>query len=326
MKAKQLIMIATTAFIALCSLGGFFIANEIVKSRPTEGEVDSIIEAEIADNSLIKIKKAYSGYDGQGNPYQDFDYTIVPNHVKDSSKQLSITFADYRNPSSYLKTAFVSGFRRFRVTCLQAFDSVATLTMSIGSKSTNLTLHYLQKWDVSWDYQSPLYYQYDSSLINYVKSEDNHPSLWEFLNEKCTYTPQLSSTYTKALPSQSGYEPIILYSEGNTVLADYLNTYYLSGGLVEMLFGPAFSNYSMNYTLVHPTPRGLYLPLTNTFATLTSSEKSYISTYVYDGKISFAISLSQVNLNFRWGTSDAYNLHGPSLLFIELDVLPIWGI
>lgn len=108
----------------------------------------------------LGIKRSSSGTNSDGHAYQTFSYVIIPSTM-DSRLTSSIAFADSRtNGASYLTSSIDTATDTFTVTCLQAFDSVATLTIGVDGYSdltASTTINYKQKiTDASYPTTAPV--------------------------------------------------------------------------------------------------------------------------------------------------------------------------
>ena len=148
----------------------------------------------------IKIKLLNSGTDANNHPYQTFTYSIYPTDAYYNSVTPSIAFADSRaNGSSYLTASINSQAQECTVTCLQAFDSIATLTLTAnqGGAAASVEIHYRQRrfgctvQNATYTLSNPTE-TYRGTVIN-----DPNKSFYRMVRENMTTTK--SSTYTDSV-------------------------------------------------------------------------------------------------------------------------------
>ena len=96
----------------------------------SESAESSDFDADVVFEHNLSVKRIGIGVDDGGHVYQTFSYSISPANSFYSSVIANITFADNRNPSDYLQAVVDTSEQIVTITCLQAFDSVATLRLS----------------------------------------------------------------------------------------------------------------------------------------------------------------------------------------------------
>ena len=254
-------------------------------------------------NQKIVIKKLTTGTDGSGNPYQTFSFTVANTYLK-TATTATLTFADNRNNGNNYLTVSINESdpvnRTVTVTCLAAFDSQATITLTNGNASGSVTVDYQQKYlgiegisgsmERYLDYNSQKYdptsgdpsrnsYDQHDSLLDLLNTFYSSP-FW-YINKSSTYTISLSgyddaevvSWYVPHGVSYSNYGDMIKSS--NYASTDEQITYqsWFIPALSNCLFADDQIGYNYNF-------RGIYISLHTTFATLSNSVKSSISSYL----------------------------------------------
>ena len=147
MKKKIVLpVIAISALLAIGAVSAVSAVSVFKSGTATQVEESLILTKTAAEN--IQIKKVTSGTDNDGHEYKTYSYSISPNDAYYHEVTASISFADERvNGSSYLTCSIDNTNKTFTVTCLQAFDSVATLRLkaSWGTAYADIQIDYKQK-------------------------------------------------------------------------------------------------------------------------------------------------------------------------------------
>ena len=280
----------------------------------------------------LNIKRLSSGTDGNGHPYKTFSFTTSAVYIK-TATTATITFADNRaNPDTYL-TAVVNetdpNNKTVTVTCLQAFNSQATLTLRSGSATGSVTIDYQQKYlglvGISGgmsrylSYNSNKYnpYQGDPSYSNY----DHHDSLLDLINtfysspfwyvsKSSTYTVALNS-YTNAdvvswrVPQGLGYTSyadMLKYDNWDSTVQQTVYTKWFAPALQTCLLSSDVVGYNYNF-------EGIYQALHTKYVNLSSDEKAACSSYL-NGASYLEIKLpyfKNLNLYMHFTDIDVYD-------------------
>lgn len=329
--------LATALLLCVGVVGaGLIVNNALIKAASPIGGSEPGLNIEIPETPGIEIKKAYSGYDGQGNPYQDFSYTTTPAYIKDEVVTITISFADSRaNPETYLTSSSNSTAKTFRITCLQAFDSVATVRVAIGQATADLTMHFVQKI-INAEYSGAttiVYPAYTSNLFDPgTDDEDNHPNFVQWMNtiNPLPFSVNLSTVYTKPLISPTAPKTLVSIEpeEGSnlTNFADVLKPNYNDPTLVNILLEPALTNVSLNQLSSDTGNTGFYKAFDDVFDVMTSANKQLVANSLTEAnRISFCLEMSQVLFHLEW---DGMLFDGlcDDMLFVELPVMPSWDI
>lgn len=306
---------------------------------------------DVIASSGIQIKRLTSGTNN-GYPYQTFSFTTVNTFLK-TKTTASISFADNRtNPSAYL-TTMVSETdptnKTVTVTCLQAFDSRATLTLTNGSATGSVTIDYQQKYLGITGISGGMYryLSYNSNKYNpssgdpSVSQFDHHDSILDLINTFVSspfWYIQKSSVYTVALTGYDDAEVVswrIPMGLGYSSYADLLKYDNWSStterDVYQNWFYPAFQNCLLSDDVVgyNYSFKGIYQALHSVYKNLSSDMKATCSSYL-NGSSYLTIQMpyfKNVNLYMHItdaGIYDTCDLNKELTLYVQ--PMSIWNL
>ena len=196
---KKKIVLPVVAISALLAIGAVSTVSAVTvfKSGTAAPVVEESVILDVVKAEKIDIKKVVSGTDNQGHEYKTYSYSITPNDAYYHDVNANISFADSRvDGSSYLTASVDTTNSTFTVTCLQAFDSVATLRLSaaFGNAYCDIQIDYKQK--ITGTVYNDVTVTHNRSFPLYEDSVSLLVDILGDINTGMTYTK--SSTYTVA--------------------------------------------------------------------------------------------------------------------------------
>ena len=324
---------------------------------PGSDSADINISSEEIIGHGINAKKLSSGLDANGHRYITFSYTISPNDAFYHAVTASITFADSRVAASYLTAAVDSENKTVTVTCLQAFDSVATLRLSaaFGNAYCDIQIDYKVKMldcsvnsvDTFYKYASDISTR-DAPPYQYYGVDANF-NLYSILKGcfNVTYSvgtipyvaPQsFESTQTKTVSGTSYY--VIPQSDITIYGGDWASTAYKQHCLQYMY--EAFGALDLNGTEttiggeLYSLPSGsgniysryskssIYAAINNKFVDMDSYEKAAFKTCFDNGYINVKIDTTHLTHQIIDGSHRMGFGSNKQYIYIHIQALSMW--
>lgn len=342
-------VILSLGLVTLAVVGGLSVYSAYnnkskVADTATTGELNTTITAV----SGINVKRLSSGTDANSNPYQVFTYETVPTYTKNACN-ITCAFADGRNnPTDYLTLAHDAINRTLTVTCIDAFDSQATITFTSGNASASVTVDYKQKFlsvSAAGAGGCSRFLSYDSTKYNpQGNNSDSHASLCDLLSvfySSPLFVVNLSSTYTVAATEYTNYEfrgLSVPHGLGYVTYEDYIDTTGYSADKLSVytdFWKPAFATLTIVDDNIGTDPdfKGIYKALNTVWGTLSDVQRQKVvneSAYASNGNVYLTVELPKIknmtaNLYFP-DASRSYPYSFAKELTLSIEPMPSWNI
>lgn len=273
----------------------------------------------------INVRSLGSGVDGDGHEYKTYAYVVVPSNST-TPIAASVSFADSRaDGSNYLTATVDNAVKEFTITCLQAFDSQATVRIyaTVGSAYADVTVDYRQKLISS---------TFDSNFT--VGTSETTSLFWHnfsnghsHLTAGSVYTIANTFTYTGlksfTLKSNSVFVTGISQDPGHeAAVID------ITADLTSML--GTWMNYSLKNSQGDQADKDLYEHMESLISGLTTFEKNVLGTAESSGliKITFVCSAMEHyynsslanDLSFAIATDTTMSFNIPAAIYNTLGV------
>ncbi len=246
----KLLVLPILASIGLSALTG-------CERKPEVQTKEEILIIDNDEKIVVKnmtVKMLSSGTDANNHPYKTYSYSISPADAAYTDIDIYVTFADNRNNGSdYLTATVDSNAQTFTITCLAAFDSVATVRLQarVGGAYAEITVNYRQKLEGVGGNILPQEYTVELNRSFQTYEEDVNKIV--NFKELCANALTLNKTTVYTLPL-SGSPVIDRFTDGNGAdagdqlkfieLEDYPNA--TSGSTPTSSEGPDYANWFLH--------------------------------------------------------------------------------
>lgn len=253
-----------------------------------------VSEANVSEHG-IQVRSLGAGTDGDGHEYKTYSYVVVPSNST-TPIAASVTFADSRaNGSDYLTATVDNSIKEFTITCIDPFDSQATVRIyaTIGSAYANVTVDYRQKLVTSTFSSGFTVGNSSTTALYWSDFSANHVSLIgnPVYTIPETFTYQGLKSYTLASGSD---KPDIQGYSTNPHLFDELVSMRND---LETLIGTWLS-YSIKGSQGDQQDKDLFTYVHEFLNNLSSDEKNAIGSAVDNGLITISFKLSSMESYF----------------------------
>ena len=336
-KSKMLILPAIAA-LGLTALTG---CNKKVSYSKMEADDYVNIEGDIKMVNM-NVRRLSSGTDSNNHPYQILSYETVPANPYYGNITVSMT----SNGTNKITNEINLTNKTLKITCLDAFDSVITVTLTaeVSNSYAEIAVHYKQKFlsltgnSVTFDFRA-----LSNSGIDVNRSYTFLNCLGTNIQTASFYTESLSATYTDTFDTSGSYVSAVTGSK-TSFSANSNSEIYLTNlieaqsdyrrQLMEHLRNASYGFPSMNLNDVSTYGAGFYQVLHNVITTYYNASTKYKLVDILDdesnGCFNFSFNLSNLLINVTYPHESSVvktmNLGNGTVLNVIMPPLAQWNL